>query len=74
MSESVENLADLAEKGLKKDDFTSKLLVFPTRFLGNFVDGKRVMRTLHQNRGAFFHFLCFLGLRNGGRKALANGK
>jgi len=55
----VENLADLAEKGLKKGDFTPKLLVFPVRFLGNFVDGKRVMCTLHQNRGTFFHFLCF---------------
>ena len=32
MSECVENLADLAEKGLKKGDFTPKLLVFPTRF------------------------------------------
>jgi len=56
LSESVENLADLAEKRLKKGDFTPKLLVFPTRFLGNFVDGKRVMCTLHQNRGTFFHF------------------
>ena len=59
VSESVENLADLAENELKKGDFTPKLLVFPTRFLGNFVDGKWVMFTLHQNRGTFFHFLCF---------------
>ena len=36
VSESVENLADLAENGLKKGDFTPKLLVFPTRFFGKF--------------------------------------
>ena len=59
MSESVENLADLAEKGLKKGDFTPKLLVFPTRFFGDFADGKGVMCTLHQNRGTFFHFGVF---------------
>jgi len=55
----VENLADLAENELKKGDFTPKLLVFPTRFLGNFVDGKGIMFTLHQNRGTFFHFCVF---------------
>ena len=33
----------MAEKGLKKGDFTPKLLAFSIRFLGNSVDGKGVM-------------------------------
>ena len=36
VSEGVEDLADLAEKGLKKGDFTHKLLVFPVRFFDEF--------------------------------------
>jgi hypothetical protein len=53
-----------AEKGLKRVDFTPKLLVFSTRLSGNFVDGKRVKCTLHQTKCSFFHSMRLFGLRN----------